>query len=102
MSVIISFVTPKGIGSIHAPGIGTVRVREDESLDGTTTATVAEGEVVIVANNETSMIAVAFGTTPDADATAATAATSAGVAIPAGQSLALVPAEGDKINVKAL
>lgn len=103
MSVIISFCKTKGIrGNSGNPAIASVRIREDEALDGVTTATVEDGEVVLIGNNETSMISVAFGTTPDADATAATALTSAGVPVPAGLVLALTPPTGSKISVKAL
>jgi len=102
VTVVVSFVTPKGVGSINAPGIGAVRVREDIALDGTTTATVQDGEVVLIGNAESDMVAVAFGTTPDPDATAATAATSAGVPVGAGQIGLLCPKPADKIAAKAL
>lgn len=103
MSVIISFCKAKGIrGNSGNPAIAEVRLREDESLDGVTTATVQAGEIVLIGNNETSMISVAFGTTPDADALLATDATSAGVPVPAGSVLALTPPTGSKISVKAL
>jgi hypothetical protein len=57
---------------------------------------------VIIGNAETSMILVAFGTTPDAAATAETAATSAGVPLGAGAVMALMVKENDKISAKAL
>lgn len=102
MTVVVSFVTPKGIRSVHAPGIGAVRIRENITIPGTTTATLLDGEIAVIGNGENSMVAVAFGTSPNADAVASTAATSAGVAIPAGQSVAIAPNAGDKINVKAV
>lgn len=103
MAVIVSFVTPKGIGSVDAPGIGSVRVREDLTAPASTTATAEDGEVAMIANGETSMVAVAFGTTPDADATAETGSTSAGFGVPAA-TVAIIAGlkEGDKISVKAL
>lgn len=102
MTVVVSFVKPKGIGSVHAPGVGTVRIRENIALPGTTTGTLAEGEVALVANAETSMVAAALGTTPDAAATASTVATQAGVGVGAGQSMTFNGAVGDKVNVKVV
>ena len=102
MTVTVSFVKPRGVASLCSPGIGFCRVAEDLALTETTTASREEGETVIVANGETSMIRVAFGTTPDAATGTATSATSAGVPIPAGLSMVFVPVNGDKFNVKAL
>ena len=100
MTVVVSFVRPRGAGVI---GMGGVRVREDITIPGSTTATRQEGEIVIIGNAETSMVAVAWGTTPDAAATASTAATTAGVCVGAGAvSYPIDPAVGDKINVKAV
>jgi len=103
MSVVVSFLTPKGVGSVSSPGIGDVRVRETLALNGTTTAAANEGEVVIIGNTETSMVFAAFGTTPNAAASASTSATSAGFPIGAGQVTgAILLKKGDKVNVKAL
>lgn len=103
MAVIVSFVRPKGVGSVNAPGIGSVRVRENVTVPGTTTATVQDGEIVIIGNNETTMVAVAHGTTPDAAAAASTSATSAGFPVAAGAvSDPFVPDTGAKINIKAV
>lgn len=100
MTVVVSFVKPQGAGVI---GMGKVRVRENITIPGTTTATAQEGEIVIVGNAETTMVAVAWGTTPDAAALAETAATSAGVCVGAGAvSYPVQPKIGDKINVKAV
>ena len=102
MAVIVSFATPKGIGSIHSPHIGAVRAREDITVPGSTTAAAQNGEIAVIANGEASIVAAAFGTTPDAAATAETTATSAGFGIPAG-AVVMVPLKtGDKINIKAL
>lgn len=103
MTVVVSFCRARGMrGNSANPVIGGVRVREDLELDDVSTATVQDGDVVLIGNAETDMIAVAFGTTPDADATAETADTSAGCPVPAGQTLALIPPAGSKISVKAL
>lgn len=103
MSVIVTFVSVKGIGSIHAPGISDARVREELELGATdTTAETEEGEVVYVLNNETSAVLVAFGSNPDASAAVKTSATSVGVPVPAGGVIALNPPEGSKINAQAI
>ena len=103
MTVVVCFVTPKGIGSAHAPGIGDVRVREDITVPGSTTATAAEGEVVIIGNGEAAMVAAAFGSVPDADATDETSSTSAGFPVAAGSVTGgIVVREGDKVNIKAI
>lgn len=102
MTVFVSFVKPVGMGSIHAPGIGTIRVRESLTIPNSTTAAFADGETAIVVNGESGYIAVAFGTAPDASAAAETAATTAGVVIPAGGSFPIVGPVGAKINVKAI
>lgn len=102
MTVVVSFVKPFGIGSVFAPGVGQVRIREDITIPGTTTATLEDGEFAIVMNGEVDPIAAALGTTPDAAATAQTAATNAGTGIGAGASLTFGGKPGDKVNVKAL
>lgn len=101
MAVQVIFFTPRGIGSAHAPGVGEIRAREAVSIPGSTTATVQSGEAVVVLNEESAAVLVAHGTTPDATATASTAATSAGYPVPAGQvSPPILAATGAKINVK--
>lgn len=101
MTVVVSFITPATRGS--ASGINTVRVRENITIPGTTTEYAQPGEMVVVGNAETSMVAVAFGTTPDAAALAKTIATSAGMPVPAGGlSYPISPNAGDKINVKVV
>lgn len=103
MAVHVTFFTPKGVGSIHAPGIGAVRAREALALDGTTTAASRDGESILVFNAEASAVLVAFGPTPDAAATAEGAATSAAVPIAAGQwSQPLMAPAGSKVAAKAL
>lgn len=100
MTVVVSFIKPQGAGVI---GMGDVRVRENLAVTGTTTAQAQDGEIIIIGNNETSMVAVAWGTTPDGAALAKTAATTAGVPIGAGAvSYPITPKPGDKINVKVV
>lgn len=102
MTVVVSFVVPGG-GRGFATGVERVTARENITPPGTTTNTVNEGEMVVIGNAETSMVAVAFGATPDADATVATRLTSAGLPVPAGAvSYPISPAIGDKVNVKTV
>lgn len=102
MAVIVSFFKPSGIGSAGAPTIGGCRVMESITVPGTTTATVQDGELVVIGNGESSMVLAAHGTTPDAQATAETSATTAGYPVGAGQLFPTAPKVGDKINIKAL
>lgn len=102
MTVVVSFVKPQGLGSVHAPGVGEVRIRENITIPGSTTASLLNGEVAIVSNAETSMVAAALGTTPDAATTTASAVSQAGVGIGAGQSLTFNGKVGDKVNVKVV
>lgn len=99
MTVVVSFIKPHGAGVV---GIGNVRVRENITIPGTTTASRLDGEIVIVGNAETSMVAIAWGPTPDAAALAEVpGTTTAGVAVAAGTvSYPIDPRTGDKINVK--
>ena len=105
MAVIVSFATPRGIGSAHAPGIGPVRAMEVLELGGTdaTTEAALAGEVAVITNGESDPILAAFGHAPDATATEAVAnATTAGVGIAAGFVAVLVLGAGDKVAVAAL
>ncbi|MFN3549625.1 MAG: hypothetical protein ACK4U0_19230 [Mesorhizobium sp.] len=72
------------------------------AVGASTTATAEDGEFIVVGNGETDMIRAAFGTTPDADATAANGlVTSAGFPIGAGQvSDPIIGVAGAKINVE--
>jgi hypothetical protein len=102
MTVVVSFVKPHTRGGVT--GMGRVRVRENITIPGTTTAALDEGEIVIIGNAETSMVAIAWGTTPDAAATAENfPTTSAGVCVGAGAvSYPAGPRTGDKVNVKVV
>lgn len=102
MSVIVSFVTPRGAGSVHAPAIGDCRIRETVPVPGTTTASAQDGELVLICSMEAAVVLAAHGTTPDAQAVAATTATSAGYPIPTSGIVPVIPNEGEKINFKAV
>lgn len=103
MTVVVSFITPAGIGSINAPGLGACRIRENITIPGVTTAALLPGEIAIVGNAESAMVAVAFGTSPNADLTDSTLVSSAGYPVPAGMnSDPIVAPAGSKISVKAL
>jgi hypothetical protein len=104
MTVVVSFVTP-GNGGAGTNGVNKVRAQERITIPGTTTTTSLVGEIVIVGNAETSMVAVAFGTTPDAAATADNSpVTSAGFPVAAGSvGTPLVPGvAGAKVNIKVV
>lgn len=93
MTVVVSFIRPRVSGV--ASGVGSVRKRENVAVGGTTTTTAESGEIVIIGNGETSMVAVAFGSAPDAAVN--------GVPVAAGGvSYPLFLNSGDKINVKAV
>lgn len=102
MTVKVSFMTPAGIGSVTAPGIGRVRLTETVALGGVTAGSAAEGEVAYVWNGEADGILAAHGSTPDAVTAAENKDSSAGIAVPAGQATVLVVAENAKISVKAM
>lgn len=101
MTVKVSFMRPGPLGSINVIGIGSCRICETVTVPGSTTASAQEGEIAILVSTESAAVIAANGTTPDAAAVAATAATSAGYGIPAGLVVAIAVATGDKINIKA-
>lgn len=103
MTVVVSFIV-SGTIAASAAGIGRVRAQERVLIPGTTVATALAGETVLVGNGETSMVAVAWGTAPDAAATAESLpATSAGFPIAAGMvGVPFVPGAGAKVNIKAV
>lgn len=101
MPVKVSMMKPGGLGTINQVGIGDCRAAETvSSFPGTTTIAAADGEIAYIASTEAAAVILAHGTTPDAAATAKTAATSAGYALQPGQYLAVALKVGDKINVK--
>src|SRR5258706_16461956 len=101
---LVSFTPMRGVGSAYAPGPGSARVRENfATLPAVTTNAAVDGEIALVANNSTATaIACAIGSTPDATATAATAATSAGFPIAPGEVLKISMRTGEKISLAAL
>lgn len=102
MAVLVSFITPRGIGAISAPGVGDCRVCENITVPGTTTATALPGEMVLISSGEAALVRAAHGTAPDAAAADRTSATSAGYPVPPGILVPVVPKAGDKISIKAL
>jgi len=106
MTVLVSFIRPSSLGGgWGGAGIGEVRAQERLALGGTTTTTVAFGDIVLIGNGEATMIAAAYGTAPNADATvSALPTTSASFPIGAGQvgvPMTNLPI-GSKINVKTV
>lgn len=103
MSVFVSFVKSKAVGSVDNIAIGSCRARESLALgSGVTAAVTAADEMVLIVNGETAPVFVAFGTAPNANLAAETLASSAGVPLPAGGSIALFPPKGSKINARAV
>ena len=102
MTVVVSFFTPKGIGHSAAPGIGACRIKEVITVPGTTTNTLAAGEVAIIANGEATDVLAAHGTIPDAQAAVSSAITSAGYPCRVGIPMIVVGNAGDKINIKVV
>ena len=102
MTVTISFMQYAGVGTKNEMALGRCRIRETfATVPGTTTATAQDGEIVLIGNAEGTMILAANGTTPDAQANTATAATSAGFPVADSSVFAVKVSTGDKINVKA-
>lgn len=103
MTVVVSFIVSGGIGG-SAVGIGRVVAQERLTIPATTSRACGVGETVLVGNAESSMVAVAWGTTPDAAAlTENLPTTSAGFPVAAGQlGVPFSPGAGNKVNVKAV
>lgn len=102
MTVTVSFITPGGIGP-GASGIKSIRAQERLTIPATTTNQTLVGETVVIGNGEGGMVAVAFGSTPDAATATATGASSAGMPIGAGMvGIPITPGAGNFINVKAI
>lgn len=99
MAVYVTFFKAAGLGSVNAPIAGNARARESVSVGSTSTTAALDGEALYVMNNESSTVMVAVGSTPNASATVATAATSAGFAIAAGAFIPIAVVTGDKIAV---
>jgi predicted solute-binding protein len=111
MAVHVHFITPRNVTPVSsgnlsaqpAPAIGVVRKREAVALAAVSTASALAGEVAIIANEETTSVLVAWGSTPDAAAVTATTLTSAGLLLAAGQrSEAIALVAGAKISAKVV
>lgn len=103
MTAVVSFIQGTSIiGSTY--GIGRVVAQERVTVPGSTSRAALAGEIVLVGNGEASMVAVAYGTTPDAAATAENLpTTSAGFPVGPGQvSVPLYPGPGNKVNIKVV
>jgi hypothetical protein len=103
-AALVSFMTMRGVGSAYAPGVGSVRVRENfATLPAVTTNAAVDGELAVVCNNSTTAaIACAIGSAPDATALAATVSTGAGFAIGPGEVTKISVRTGEKISLAAL
>lgn len=102
MTCRVMFMAHSGIGGSSA-GVGPVRISESVAVNGTTTASAQDNEVVLIYNGEATGVMVAWGSTPDGATTTSTSASTAALVIPAGQmSEAIVPGAGAKFSVKTL
>lgn len=82
--------------SVNAPLSGHARASEAVAAGASGSLTAQDGEIAIVTNMGTTALYFAFGSTPNASATAATAATSARHGIGPGNTLGIVVNVGDK------
>lgn len=102
MSAVVCFVRAVS-GGAGAATVGKIRKKEVLTVPSTSTITAEAGEVALILNTETTGILVAFGSTPDAQATTQTTATSAGMGVAAGlEGSPMALASGDKIDVKTI
>jgi hypothetical protein len=103
MSAVVCFVRAVAAGG-GSTAAGAIRKKEVLTVPSTSTITANAGEFAIVLNTEATAILVAYGSTPDAQATTETGATTAGLGIPSGlESPLLGPlAQGAKVDVKTV
>src|SRR4051794_27333473 len=103
MSAVVCFVKAVSGGG-GASAAGRIRKKEVLTVPSSSTITAEAGEYAIVLNTETTGILVAFGSTPDAQATSESSVTSAGLGVPAGLDSALLGplAAGDKVSAKTV
>lgn len=103
MTVVVSFVMGASIaGSTY--GIGRIVAQERVAVPGTTVRESAHGEIILIGNAEDSMVAVAYGTTPDAAATVENLPTTS-ASFPVGPGQVGIPftvGVGQKVNIKAV
>lgn len=101
MPVKVSFMRPGTLGSVDAVAVGSCRICETITVPGSTTAAAQPGEIVVLVSTEGTPVVCAHGTTPDAAATAQTAATTAGYGVTSDSMVAIAVQSGDRINIKA-
>ena len=103
MSAVVCFVRAVS-GGAASSAAGSIRKKEVLTVPSTSTITAEAGEFAIVLNTEATGILVAYGSTPDAQASTATAATTAGLGVPSGLDSALLGplALGAKVDVKTI
>ena len=103
MSAVVSFLRVASAGG-GASAAWRIRKKEVLSVASSSTITAQAGEFAHVFNTETTAILAAYGSTPDAQATTETSATSAGITIGSGLEGPLLGplAEGDKVNVNTV
>jgi hypothetical protein len=103
MSAVVCFVKPVTAGG-GSTAAGAIRKKEVLTVPSTSTITANAGEYAIVLNTEATAILVAYGGTPDAQATTETSATTAGLGVPSGLESALLGplAQGAKVDVKTV
>lgn len=103
MAAHVMFMSPRGIGTPHAPGIGNIRLREAVIVPGVTNAVANPGEMVMVVNDDAATILAAYGSAPDAALLVETNASSAGIPVPTKSfSPPMMVRPGEKVSVKAL
>lgn len=102
MAVTVAFCTMRSPGAGQAAQIQRVRAMEVIEIGASTTTVARDGEVIFAGNDESTVSRIAVGSTPDADATAQTAATSAGFPVGIGAvSMGINAKAGDKVNAEA-
>lgn len=102
MAVHVVFMSPRPISTPNAPGIGIIRARETVAAPGVTNTTALAGEMVMVVNDTDAAVMAAYGSAPDADLTAQTNESSAGLPVLKGTaSPPIMVSAGNKVSVKA-
>lgn len=102
MSVDVVFQLPAGVGSVDNLAIGSAARYETVAAAATGSLTALDGEMAVLFNTSASdLVYVAHGPTPNAAATAATAATSARYPLPPRVLVPVAVKAGDKFAVVA-
>ena len=100
MALYVAFMAPAFGASRETLVMGNARASEAVAAAGTGALAAEDGEVAVLCSDEA--LYVAHGSTPDASATTATAATSARYYIPSGAQMAVKVATGDKFAAAAV